>query len=69
MKHRKWSCTRCSGIEFETGEIRVSGGFWSRLFDVQNKKFSAVSCQRCGLTEFYRRDTPTLENAFDFFVG
>ena len=43
MKHRKWSCTRCSGIEYETGEIRVSGGFWSRIFDVQNKKFSAVT--------------------------
>ena len=38
MKHRRWNCLRCTGNEFETGEIRVSGGVWSRIFDVQNKE-------------------------------
>ncbi len=68
MKHRKWSCLRCSGGEYETGEIRVSGGFWSRIFDVQNKKYSAVTCGKCGFTEFYKRDVSTLGNIFDFFT-
>jgi predicted nucleic-acid-binding Zn-ribbon protein len=68
MEHRKWNCLRCSGGEFDTGEIRVSGGFWSRIFDVQNKKYSAVTCQKCGFTEFYARPASTLGNVFDFFT-
>ena len=60
---------RCSGHEFETGEIRVAGGVWSRIFDVQNKKYNAVTCNKCGFTEFYKGDKTTLGNVFDFFTG
>ncbi|MEZ9594934.1 zinc ribbon domain-containing protein [Shewanella sp. 10N.261.52.F9] len=38
MQHDKWACPKCNQREFETGEIRVSGGFWSRIFDMQNKR-------------------------------
>jgi predicted nucleic-acid-binding Zn-ribbon protein len=48
--------------------MRVSGGFWSRIFDVQNKKYSAITCDQCGFTEFYKRDASTLGNVFDFFT-
>lgn len=68
MSQRKWQCLRCSGHRCETGEIRVSGGFWSRIFDVQNKKYSAITCEACGYTEFYKRDVSTLGNVFDFFT-
>ena len=68
MRHNKWTCLRCSGKKFEAGEIRVSGGFWSRIFDVQNKKYSAVTCDKCGYTEFYKREASTLGNVFDFFT-
>ena len=68
MNHRNWSCLRCSSREFEVGEIRVSGGFWSRIFDVQNKKYTAVTCERCSYTEFYRGESSTLGNVFDFFT-
>ena len=68
MQHSNWSCLRCSSRQFEAGEIRVSGGFWSRIFDVQNKKYSAVTCDKCGYTEFYKRDASTLGNVFDFFT-
>jgi predicted nucleic-acid-binding Zn-ribbon protein len=69
MKHRKRSCLRCSGRQYEVGEIRVAGGAWSRMFNIQNKKYSAVSCEKCGFTEFYKGDATTLGNVFDFFVG
>lgn len=68
MKHRRWRCLRCENSEYETGEIRVAGGVWSRIFDVQNKKYSAVTCEKCGFTEFYKRDASTLGNVFDFFT-
>ncbi len=68
MQHNKWACMRCENKDYETGEIRVSGGFWSRIFDVQNKKYSAVTCTKCGYTEFYKGSSSTLGNVFDFFT-
>jgi len=69
MRHKNWRCIKCSHEEFETGEMRVSGGFWSRIFDVQNKKYFAVTCQRCSYTEFYKGSSSTAGNIFDFFTG
>ena len=69
MQHNKWSCLKCGSIDYETGEVRVSGGFWSRIFDVQNKKYSTVTCSKCSYTEFYKGSASTLGNVFDFFTG
>jgi uncharacterized protein len=69
MKHNNWSCPKCENTSYNIGEIRVSGGFWSRIFDVQNKKYSAVTCEKCSYTEFYKSDSSTLGNVFDFFTG
>jgi predicted nucleic-acid-binding Zn-ribbon protein len=52
-----------------TDEFRATGGNFAKFFDVQNKKFTTVSCGECGYTELYRGDTNTLGNVFDFFVG
>jgi len=50
------------------GEIRTTGGVLSKLFDIQNRKFSSVTCVRCRFTEFYAADSSTLGNIFDFVV-
>jgi predicted nucleic-acid-binding Zn-ribbon protein len=68
MQHENWSCPKCSHDHYDIGEMRVSGGFWSRIFDVQNKKYSAITCQRCAYTEFYKRQASSLGNVFDFFT-
>ena len=69
MRHRNWSCAKCGHDEYDTGEIRVAGGFWSKIFDVQANKFSSVSCEQCGYTEFYKGSTSMLGNVFDFFTN
>ena len=69
MQHNNWSCPKCGYRDYDTGEIRVSGGFWSRIFDVQNKKYSAVTCEKCSYTEFYKGSSSTLGNVFDFFTN
>jgi predicted nucleic-acid-binding Zn-ribbon protein len=69
MQHRNWSCPKCQSTEYDVGEIRVAGGFWSRIFDVQNKKYSAVTCEKCSYTEFYKGSSSTLGNVFDFFTS
>ena len=69
MKHEKWSCPKCSNDEFETDIFQATGGTFAKLFDVQNKKFTTVSCTRCQYTEIYKADTSRLGNIFDFFTS
>lgn len=69
MKHDAWSCPKCNQTEFETDTIRTTGDGLSRIFDVQNRKFTALSCARCSYTEFYRGGTKNLDNILDFFLS
>jgi predicted nucleic-acid-binding Zn-ribbon protein len=42
--------------------MRATGGFWTKIFDIQSEHFTTVTCQRCHYTEFFRTDSSTLEN-------
>ena len=63
-----FACTKCGNSQFETAEIRTTGK-WSRFFDIQNKKFTTVSCTQCGFTEIYRGNSSVAGNVFDFLSG
>ena len=67
MPRPDYYCLRCSHTEFEQGEMRATGGFWSKFFNIQTEKFISITCRRCQFTEFYKRSTSTGENIFDFF--
>jgi len=69
MQALSYHCPKCGNNTYELGEMRAAGGFWSKIFDVQGKKFSSVTCQRCKYTEFYKGDSSTLGNIFDFFTN
>lgn len=64
-----WECPKCGNNQYSTSELRATGGFLSKLFDVQTEKFKTVSCDQCGFTEMYKRTTGTLSNVVDFFAG
>ena len=70
MKHKNWLCPKCSNKEYEVGEMRVAGSFWTKIFNIQNKKYTSVTCFKCRYTEFYKDQPPsTLANVFDFFTS
>lgn len=69
MQHENWECTKCHNYEFETDQFAATGGGLTKIFDIQNKKFTTVSCTRCGYTEIYKAETNSLENIFDFFTN
>ena len=70
MEHENWICQKCKHKEYEVGEIRVTGSFWTKIFNVQNKKYTSVSCLKCSYTEFYKaQKSSTLGNVFDFFTN
>jgi len=62
-------CPKCKNSEFDIGELRAAGGFWSKIFDVQGQKFTTVTCKKCRYTEIYKADTNMLGNIFDLFTN
>lgn len=65
----KWKCPKCNCEIYDTDMIRTTGGAFSKLFNVQNKRFDTISCRKCGYTEFYKRDINAVENIIDFLFG
>ncbi|MCD6234301.1 MAG: GTP-binding protein [Candidatus Neomarinimicrobiota bacterium] len=63
-----YTCPKCGNTDYEVDQIRTTGGGFSKIFDVQNKKFVAVSCTRCRYTELYKSETTALGNIFDFLT-
>lgn len=68
METTTWQCPKCKNREYETDTMAATGGGWSKIFDVQNKKFTSVTCTNCRYTEFYKTTTSTLGNIFDLFT-
>lgn len=64
----KFECPKCKNTDCEIGQFRATGGFLSKVVDVQSKRFSTVTCTRCKYTEIYKADSSMLGNIFDFFT-
>ena len=69
METISYRCPKCSSTAFETGQMRAAGGFLSKIFDVQSRRFTTVTCARCRYTEIYQADTSMLGNIFDLFTN
>lgn len=69
MQNQQYVCPKCGNREYEVDQMRATGGALAKIFDVQNKKFTIVSCRRCGYTELYKGRTSTIGNVFDFFTS
>lgn len=67
---KHFSCIKCSAWEFETDEIRTTGSGFSKLFNIQNRRFTVVSCKRCGYSELYRNGSSSgASNVLDFLTN
>jgi predicted nucleic-acid-binding Zn-ribbon protein len=64
-----YRCPKCSNTTYEVDQMQATGGTFSKLFNIQNKKFSSVTCKKCTYTEFYKASTSRLTNIFDFFTN
>ncbi|GGD17249.1 zinc ribbon domain-containing protein [Hyunsoonleella pacifica] len=69
MKNINYVCPKCSNTTYEVSEMRATGGTLSKIFDVQNKKFTSITCSNCTYTEFYKTKTSALSNIFDLFTN
>ena len=64
-----YKCMKCGNDSFKTDEFRATGGIFSKLFDVQNRKFTTVTCTNCSFVELYKGDSSKLGSVVDFLVG
>jgi predicted nucleic-acid-binding Zn-ribbon protein len=69
MEGLKYTCPKCGNTSYDVSELRATGGFFTKVFDVQSKRFTTVSCTRCRYTELYRAESSMLGNIFDFFTS
>ncbi len=69
MKTNKYVCPKCGNKSYTVGEIRAAGSFWTKIFDIQNRRFTSITCERCSFTEFYNTPSNKIGNVFDFFTS
>lgn len=69
MERKEYQCAKCGNKQYEVDQMRATGGAFAKIFDVQNKKFTMISCTNCGYTELYKRRSSTFGNVIDFFTN
>ncbi|HUT90798.1 MAG TPA: zinc ribbon domain-containing protein [Thermoguttaceae bacterium] len=69
MSPLNYTCPKCGNTSYETGEFRAAGGFLSKVFDVQSKRFTTVTCTQCKYTELFKASSSMLGNIFDLFTN
>jgi len=63
-----YRCCKCDHDICEVAEMRATGGLITKLLNIQNRKFTTVSCTRCHYTELYAVDSSMVGNVFDFIL-
>ena len=69
MVNLDYRCPKCNETRHEIAEMRATGGFFSKLFNIQTQRYTTVTCERCRYTEFFAADSSKLGNIFDFFTN
>lgn len=69
MNQKQYVCEKCGCQSYEHDQFQATGGNFSKIFDVQNKKFVTISCRDCGFTELYKAKSSTGWNVLDFLIG
>ncbi|MDY6799706.1 MAG: zinc ribbon domain-containing protein [Bacteroidota bacterium] len=68
-KNYNYRCPKCNCRTYELSEIRTTGSFMMKLFNIQNVKFTTVTCTKCKYTEFFKVPSKKFGNVVDFFMN
>eukprot|EP00761_Pharyngomonas_kirbyi_P011126 gb/GECH01011150.1/.p1 GENE.gb/GECH01011150.1/~~gb/GECH01011150.1/.p1 ORF type:complete len:145 (+),score=39.13 gb/GECH01011150.1/:1-435(+) len=64
----QYSCEICGCNEYRDNTVIASSSIWSKLLNIQTRKFATVSCQNCGHTEFFERYQSPIWNILDILI-
>lgn len=62
-------CPKCGHTQASTDTISTTGDGLSKMFDIQTKKFTVVSCDNCGYSELYKDVRNRGSDVVDVFFG
>lgn len=69
----KWICPKCNTPKPNVRKVAFTGAGITRILDLQHLEYYAVSCNRCGYTEFYDasvlRDKSRVMEVLDLLFG
>ena len=65
----KYACPKCGSRICITGEIRTTGSFVTKIFNIQNRRFTSVTCSDCRYTELYNVPSKKIGDVLDFLIG
>lgn len=69
MDKKQYVCVKCGCTRYEHDSMQATGGNFSKIFDIQNKKFTTITCTNCGYTEFYKQQGSTGWDILDFLTN
>ena len=69
METKQYICPKCGCQRYVSDQFQATGGNFAKLFDIQNKKYITIICDRCGYTELYSAETSAGMNILDFLIG
>ena len=69
MENRQYVCPKCGNTHYVSDQFQATGGNFAKIFDIQNKKFTTISCTQCGYTELYRTVNSAGMDILDFLLG
>ncbi|MDV0444944.1 hypothetical protein MmiAt1_04940 [Methanimicrococcus sp. At1] len=69
MEKHQYVCPKCGCNHFTSDQFQATGGTFTKMFNVQNKKFITVSCTDCGFTELYKAQNSMGLDILDFLIG
>ena len=69
MEKKQYICPKCGNTHYVSDQFQATGGNFAKLFDIQNKRFTTISCTQCGYTELYRTMNSAGMDILDFLLG
>ncbi|MCY1152943.1 MAG: zinc ribbon domain-containing protein [Sphaerochaetaceae bacterium] len=69
MNKKQYVCPKCGCTHYQSDVFQATGGNFAKIFDVQNKKFVTISCDNCGYTELYKKNSSSGMNVLDFLLN
>ncbi|KAL9652492.1 hypothetical protein ABK040_000064 [Willaertia magna] len=64
----KFICEKCGSQHYRLGEVRSCGSLMAKIFNVQNRRFTTITCTQCGYTQFFESSQSFLSNVLDILI-
>ncbi len=70
MNEIQYKCMKCGNDNYEEFAVSTTGGFLTKILNMQANKFKAIACTKCGYTELFKGAKAGIgESILDIFTN